>query len=101
MLQRVPLQRDPKTHWRFHDLHLPHASGDRAGSPGRVPEMRDASGAEIYRSRGGGTKGNAIVIAKILDRAGAHDPGAIPVNGSCHSWLENRFNCPKANRKMD
>src|SRR5439155_1230654 len=73
------------THWRFHDLHLPHASGDRARSPGGVPEMRDDSGAEIYWGRGRGTKRDAIVITKILDRAGSYHSGLIAGNGSCHS----------------
>src|SRR5439155_20619950 len=88
---------------RFHDLHLPNASGDRTGSPGRVPKMRDDPGTKNYRGRGRGrrAKRDAIVVTKILDRGGSYHFGFIAGDGSCDSRPEHRFNCPKTNRKMD
>src|SRR6266511_3981764 len=37
-----------------HDLHLPDASADSAGSPGNLPDMRHDSGAPQSRDRSGG-----------------------------------------------
>ena len=47
-LQRNPAFLEPKQNY----LHLPDASADSAGSPGKLPDMRHDSGAEDDRSGG-------------------------------------------------
>ena len=46
------------------DLHVPNASGDRAGSSGSVPEMRDDAGTEDHRGRGTRSSGETRSLSR-------------------------------------
>src|SRR2546428_12093738 len=60
-----------------------------------MPEMRDGSGAEDAWHGWRGRDGNSFFVAKILERACAHDPGADPRDGTRRSWFARRFDFPR------
>ena len=54
-----------------HDLHLPDASGDPAGRPGLLPDLRHGAGAGARHRRDGAEPRAHRHDAPVLDRSGA------------------------------
>ena len=64
-----------------HDLHLPDASGDPPGRPGKLPDLRHGAGAGGREPRCAAQSGTRRHDAPVLDRPRARAAGRRPGNG--------------------